>query len=358
MASKNRFEQPQCGYTVKGPRIRSDGSIMNKISGTMVGGILGLSPWSTPFSVACDLLGLGRQDVSAKPAVKTGKVLESKIIEYLDDMYPETGKFVPASEMYGPREGPHNSWEPDYIDDVFTGHIDGAVMKDNGETYILEVKTTSNISAWMNDIPPVYYWQVALYNHFLTRQDVAYIAVGLVDSETHKNPDAWVPSQSNVVLLEIDIDQDECEKKLAELRQWYDELKSTHTTPPYDSTKVSVDVPLYAHLMDIASDEDSMRSLVDEVGLLDMKISDKMCDVSALMSQRDSLKAKLKDYLESNNIPEMPSTTGDYRAVMGVQKRRRISPELLKSAGIDPEPFTETISTNTFVIKKKMDKEE
>lgn len=364
MVSKVRYEPPKCSYTVVGPRIKTDGSVLNKVSGTMVGGILGLSPWATPFSVACDLLGLGRQDVSDKPAVKTGKVLESKIIDYLGETYKDEGMFLPAEAIFDKREGEHNRWTPDWEDDVFTGHIDGAVIKEDGETYILEVKTSANMAAWMDGVPEYYFWQVALYNHFLTQQDKAYVALGIVDQETHKDPEAWVPSESNTALFEVDIDQDAVAAKLEEIREWYTVLKKTHTTPMYDMNRPSTDIPLYTHLMDLATDAESMTYLVDEVGVLEAQISKKLAEIDHLQTQKDALRARLKDYLEGNELPELQSQSGEYFAVMGKQTRRRISAEKLRDAGIDPEPFTETTVTNTFTIKtkteidKKKEKEE
>lgn len=357
MVSKAKYESPECSYVVDGPRIRTDGSVLGKVSGTMVGGILGISPWATPFSVACDLLGLGRQDVSDKPAVKTGKALEERIIAYLGENYSDTGLFIPTKDLYDERTGPHNRWSPDYDDDVFTGHIDGAVINAEGGAYILEIKTSANIGAWMDGVPEYYYWQVALYNHFLTQQDKAYIALGIVDEETHKDPSKWVPSRSNVVLQEVPIDQEEVAETLERIREWYAELKATHTTPMYDMTRMKVDVPLYAHLADIASDEDSMKSLVDEVGVLEAEVGKRKAEIDGMLLQTDMLRARLKDYLENNEISELESVSGEYRAVMGKQTRRRVSADKLREAGIDPDPFTETIVSNTFTIKKKTDKE-
>ena len=357
MASKQRYESPECSYVVDGPRIRTDGSVLGKVSGTMIGGIRGISPWSTPFSVACDLLGLGRQDVSDKPAVKTGKALEERIIAYLGETYQDEGLFLPAKDLYDERTGPHSKWSPDYDDDVFTGHIDGAVIHADGGAYILEIKTSANVGAWMDGVPEYYYWQVALYNHFLTHQDKAYIALGIVDGETYKDPDKWVPSMSNVVLQEVEIDQEECARVLDEIREWYAVLKATHTTPPYDMASTSVDIPLYAHLADLASDEESMKSLIDEVGVLEQRISEQKQSIDHLQAQNDTLRARLKDYLENHSMPELASTSGAYTAVMGVQRRKRISADLLRAAGIDPEPFTETVTTNTFTVKKKINKE-
>lgn len=347
-----KYEPPQCSYSVEGPRFRTDGSVHYKVSGTMIGGIRGVSPWSSPFTVACDILGLGRLDVSDKPAVKTGKVLESKIIEYLGEAYPDMGIFIPAEGLYDAREGPHNTWKPDFDDETFTGHIDGAVMDSEGNSYILEVKTSSNLGAWMDGIPQYYYWQVALYNAFLAHQDKAYVALGIVDDETHKNPDAWVPSKSNVILMEVPIDMEEAEQVFSEVREWYHELVMTNTTPIYDSTK-RFDTELYSHLVTLATDEDSMRSVIDEVSVIEKQISERMADLQQLQLQKDILRGALKDYLTSHDITELTSESGDYYAVVGKQTKRQISADLLRKDGIDPTPYIETKTTNTFTIKKK-----
>ena len=59
-----KYLAPTCSYEISDGTIRTDGSVHNKVTGTSMAGILGLSPWSSPFQVACALLGLGREDIS------------------------------------------------------------------------------------------------------------------------------------------------------------------------------------------------------------------------------------------------------------------------------------------------------
>ena len=134
------YDAPKCEYTIEDGCIRTDGSIKGKVSGTMMAGILGCSPWSTPFQVACALLGVGVEDISGKPAVRTGQILESRIIDYVGKTYPEYGLFMPADKIYEKREGDHASWVSDFDDDIFSGHVDGIVMREDGSNCILEIK--------------------------------------------------------------------------------------------------------------------------------------------------------------------------------------------------------------------------
>lgn len=348
----DRMEPPECSFTVEGSSIRSDGTILRRVSGTMIGGILGISPFSTPFSVACDIMGLGRPDVSDKPAVKTGKVLESRVVEYLNRRYPNIGTFVPAEDMFEARRGPHSQWASDWEDDTFTGHVDGAVLKDDGQAYILEVKTSAYMAAWEDGVPDYYYWQVALYNHFLTHQDKAYVALGIVDKETHDDPDSWVPSDENVVLFEVDVDQEHAAEVFADIRDhWYAERRETNLTPPYDPLNYK-DVALYNHLVNVSTDEDTMRGMVDAVADIEAQISERSRDIDLLEQQKTLLRNSLKDYLSTHTLAELPSKKGGYKAVLGKQTRRRVSATLLRDAGIDPEPYMETTVTETFTIKR------
>lgn len=201
------YTPPKCGFMIDGDRIRADGTHKGRISGTMMAGILGVSPWSSPFTVACDLLGLATEDISSKAVVKAGHALESVVIEYMNAVHPDIGAFVPAEEMFAQREGDHDSWAPDFEDEVFTGHVDGVVMASDGNQYILEVKTSSNMESWLNGVPEYYQWQVGLYNHFITHQDKAYVALGVMNPGALKDPSTWVPSSTNTALFELPIDQ-------------------------------------------------------------------------------------------------------------------------------------------------------
>lgn len=114
------YNSPKCTFTVDGAHIVSDGSVRNKVTGTSMAGILGCSPFSSPFQIACALLGVCRENLDGKPAIETGKVLEPVIIDYLGRTYPDKGFFLPAEDVYEKRAGDHDSWESDFKDDVLS----------------------------------------------------------------------------------------------------------------------------------------------------------------------------------------------------------------------------------------------
>lgn len=264
-----QYKPPKNPYHIEGNTVYSDGENVNKVSGTSMAGILGCSPWSTPFTVACGLLGLAREDIDNKDAVRVGKALEKKIIRYVDKIYgPEKGSFMSADEIYGAREGDHDDWSSDFEDETFSGHVDGIVTGLDGEEYILEVKTSANLDSWADGVPEYYYWQVALYNYFLTKKDKAYVALGIVNENTYRDYASWVPSTENVALFEMPIDQKQVEEVVEQVKAWYDLYIKAKKTPPADMSNPK-DADMYNHLLNIGSDVAEMKAKVAR--LVEMK---------------------------------------------------------------------------------------
>lgn len=347
-----KYMPPKCDFSIVDGHIETDGSIKGKVTGTMMGGIIRLSPWSTPFQVACRLLGLAEEDISDKPAVKTGQVLESKVLGYAAERYGEKyGMFIPADEIHEKREGDHASWESDFDDEYFAGHVDGYVMNDEGVSHILEIKTSSNLDAWTEGVPSYYYWQVALYNEFITKQDHAYVVLGIVDDKIRRDPSKWVPSDSNVMMFKMSIEREGVGRILDKVREWYDKYIAKGITPDYDPTNPG-DVEMFEHLVNISADGESITSQVDELHELDLQIKEAENSYKDLVDRRDELRDKLKDYMISHDMDVMTSLSGEYIAVITESSRSKIDPVKLKEAGIDPAPYTTVSVSKSFTIKK------
>lgn len=352
-----KYLPPRCEYSVEGSVVVTDGSVANKVTGTLVAAILGLSPWTTPFQAACSLLGLAREDISDKPAVKTGQVLEKRIIEYAGERYPEYGLFIPAEDVYGKREGDHDLWASDFDDDVFGGHVDGIVMDDEGNDYILEIKTSANLDSWSDGVPEYYYWQVALYNRYLCNRDTAYVVLGIVDENTYKDPRLWVPSDESVGLFRLDIDRAEVEEKLDYIRRWYSTYILNGTTPEYDPSNPK-DVEMYMHLLSLADSEDAKGAAVDRLANIEAMIADREMGLKSLYDARDSLRKDLKEYMAAHEMTDLESVSGRYTAHLTEQVRTSIDPVKLEEDGIDPEPYTVRKVSKVFTLRetKTMDK--
>lgn len=190
-----------------GKRVKTDGVYRQKITGTFIAGLLGISPYATPFSITTRLMGVWDEDIGDKPRVKIGKLLEDRILDYIIKRHSDLGNVFKAEELFAERTGNHADWQSDFEDDIFAGHVDG-IVSENGSDYILEVKTAGDPSAWLDGPPTHYMLQVMLYNHFITKQTKAYFVLGVVGNEYLNNPNGWIPNSSNCFLFEVNIDRE------------------------------------------------------------------------------------------------------------------------------------------------------
>lgn len=351
--SKTYFP-PKCGYKIEGNRIITDGTVKHKVSGTSMAGILGVSPWSSPFQVACNLLGLAREDISGKPAVGVGNHLEPLIIAYADQVYgPEHGSFLMAEEVYEKREGDHDSWVSDFESEVFAGHVDGIVFAEDGNDYILEIKTSSNLESWKNGVPEYYYWQVALYNEHLCKKDKAYVVLGMVNENTYRDYTSWVPNVNTVAMFEMPIDQEAVRERMEDVAEWYNVYIANGETPEYDPNNPG-DVEMYNHLVNLAQDVDEVAELVEQYGNVDEQIAAAEAPYVELYAQRDVLKDRIKSYLMAHKLNSLDSTNGTFIGKVGTQTRSKLDEDAMRADGIDIEKYRIKTTVKTFSIKKNL----
>lgn len=345
------FFPPKCTYSVVGNHIESDGTVKKRVSGTAMGGILGCSPWSSPFQVACTLLGLCSKDISSKPAVITGQILERPLIRYADVRYGSIGQFIPADEIFVKRAGDHDAWVSDFNDDVFAGHVDGIVLGTDGNEYILEVKTSSNDESWADGVPEYYFWQIALYNHFICKQDKAYVLLGRVDEYTHRNPNSFTKSDDSVKLIPMDIDREMVGGKLDEVREWYDTYIAKGITPDYDPDNPG-DVEMYEHLCNIARTVDDVTADISRLVEVEKAIEKWEDQKYDLYTERELLRGNIKAYMIANNLNRFDSEDGSYSASVTTQTRRKLDEHAMMLDGIDVDKYMLPTTVKTFSIKK------
>lgn len=341
---------PKAGFSIEGDRIRTDGSVKRKVTGTTMGGILGCSPWSSPFQVACQLLGLADKDLSSKPAIIAGQTCEEPIIRYAGEAYADKGLFVPAREIYGEKVGSHENWASDFEDEIFAGHVDGIVVDPEGNDHVLEIKTSSNMDMWQNGVPDHYFWQVALYNEFVADSDTAYLVLGIMDPEALKDPRSWVPSADNTTLFTLDMDREAIEAKLDEVRAWYHEFIEESVTPPFDPSNKG-DVELYSRLSGIADDDGSVKSLIDEYSELKERIAAHEAEIEGDYKAADVLKSRIKDWMDAHEREALTSANGGYQAKVTVKVSRTLDTRMMEIHGIDLTPYWTDKVTKVFTVK-------
>lgn len=340
---------PKCKYTVEGTHITTDGTHKEKISGTSLGAFIGKSSYGTPFTATTRLLGVWGEDISDKPAVRTGTILEERIIDYQQSKHQSMGNFMKASDLFDAREGDHACWTSDFEDDVFSGHVDGILSKD-GKDYILEVKTASRRQietkgTWINGVPEHYLWQVYLYNHFITKQDKAYFLLGIVDEDTYANPYAWVPNKENCKMFEVPINQEMVAARLDAVRQTYYEtvgrgVSSTCTDNPMDKEVMT-------YLQDISGDTEELNRLTEEYVSVKKANKEYMEKNQSGIDKEEELKERIKTIMNAWNM------SSNDKVMIKTSTRKSFDFAKAANDGIDVDKYTKTTEVKTLYMKKE-----
>lgn len=334
------YVAPRYPFTIADNRVYTEADEVYHVTGTSIGALLGQSPWESPFTASAKLLGLWLEaDVGDKPAVNTGKVLEERIIDYAAEKHPDVGQFFRAEDLFAPREGDHESWPSDFEDEDFHGHVDGIISKD-GVDYILEVKTVNErgLSAWNGSIPAHYLWQVYLYNHFLTQQDKAYFAIGLVNSETYANPYVWVPNKNNCLLIEVPIDREMVAAKIEEVRAIRHKIVEERATLPADFNDPR-DKELMVHLMDISGDTDRLLDATARYEELMRQIDEVESKIKPLKDQAEDYKTRIKDMMVAHSLSKCANLN------LTTQTRETFDFAKARADGLNIDPYTKTTIT-------------
>lgn len=347
-----KFLPPKCDFTVEGDHIVTDGSVKGKITGTKLAPILGASHFSSPFQVACDLLGLGREDISSKSAVQFGIAKESDIVAYLSEAYADVGQFMGSDEALGRKNGSPTDDNSDFEHDLYGGHIDGAVIEPDGTACILEIKT-GDPQYWVVDgkmqIPENYRMQVALYDRFVMGGvGHAYIALGA--RESNDSIANWTPNADNVFLFPVTFTEEEVDGWLAQAEEWYAKYIAEGVTPDYDRENKG-DVRMMTHLIAVASGD--MQSQVDELCELSARMAVLEDQLAPLKKRADELKDEIRDNFSVNGKDCQSASDGLWKVVVSVRNTPSLDKVLMAKDGIDIKKYTVVKSTYAVSIKKE-----
>lgn len=229
----------------EGRTVYFDAYRLKKITGTRIGPILGMSEFSTPFKVACEIAGLYPGDKTNK-YIEAGNILEPVLRKYAS-ANQET-----ISGMLG-FDGPVNIEEPvpgsecgyDHFhnDKLFGGMVDGYVHHGGPRTAVLEIKTSSSRESWddgsgnCTEVPEQYMLQASLYAE-LSGLDKIVFLVGFLEEGDYLRPKQWVPDSDNARFIVKDkLDMGGYMKRCAE---WYDEYVRQGFTPEWTEKDAAV----------------------------------------------------------------------------------------------------------------------
>lgn len=327
--SKQGFRKnPDGSYSVTDKRAE-----YGKITGTQISGLLGCNPWQTQFSTAVKMMRLYSEDISDKPAIHAGTVIEPKILDYAGALH---GEDVFQSD----KSGDHESWTSDFKDDFFGGHIDG-LMSDGA---VVEVKTSSRPQDWDGRIPTHYWMQASLYAHFLKTDKIVFL-VGFTDRDTWSNPDKWEPNGDNTIRVDTGIIPG-FEEMMEHAKDIYCSTVLQGITPIPDPTS-DIDARIVEYLDAQLWDEGDAAECVDTISRLNQYIA----EINSNKIELDNEKELLDLYMRYNNLSHVETDRAEIDRT--TVSRTTIDTNQLKKDGVYEVYAKQKEYTNLKVRLKK-----
>lgn len=203
-----------------------------KLTGTRFATILGLNAWATPFSAWCEITRTYEAPFEDSIYTIAGKVIEPKIINYLNDI------------MFMDIKSPTDVYGEDYFKktwgDFFPDQkIFGGMWDVLGDDFVVEIKTTKRAEDWKVDVPIYYKLQACLYAYLLGFDNVVMTASFLEDKD-YANPELFEPSYKNTKIYEFKISEafpTFKESYIEPALKWWSEHVETGISPEFDEKK-------------------------------------------------------------------------------------------------------------------------
>ena len=208
-----------------------------KLTATRFATIMNLNTWATPFSAWCEMTRTYEEPFEDTIYTIAGKTIEPKICEYLRNRYFMDIKS--PSDVYG----------ADYFKKTwgdFFGDVEGlgGMWDFLGDDFVVEVKTTKRVEDWKGVDgkvePPIYYkLQACLYAYLLGFDNVV-MTCSFLEDKDYANPEAFVPSVDNTVVIEFSLSEEFPNFKedyIDPAMKFWNENVLTGISPKYDEKK-------------------------------------------------------------------------------------------------------------------------
>ena len=279
---------------------------IKKITGTRLAPILGLSPWATEFEVWCDMTGVFKKPFEETIYTAAGKIIEPKVIAYLNKRYAFGRLQTPAQYFGGQKR-----YEWDHFPDV---EIFGGLWDARTPTAIWELKTTKRVEDWYKGgqlSPPEYYkLQGALYA-YLSGLDEFRMVLTILTDKDYENPEAFEPNPENTIVKKYSVfaEYPHFHEHIDRALEWYERHINGLVSPSWDDKKDKeiVQALTTAHVPQPAAGEegDIVAELIRRIEPLQARIdavSEQIAeDEKALKQLKDQLKAELEARMKESN---------------------------------------------------------
>ena len=282
-----------------------DQSNIKKITASKLAKVLGSSRYDSPFSAACELSRI-YSDSGSNKYTETGNELEPVIRSYvranIRELIGEHFDLKDGDVMGVEEPMQNNEHFPD--GGVFGGKVDGYILINGERVAVLEIKTTSNESGWIdefgtrNKVPVEYVMQASLYAKLSGLDRIVYVA-GFLRDNHYADPHSWVPCNDNCAII-VTAPRDISEE-MDVARRWYKDHMIGGVTPQWDENNendLKIVEALTILLQDLPKKE--MQELMDEYIKIENELlehSGTMDIVSKLTKAKESLKEDIKPHM-------------------------------------------------------------
>lgn len=174
-----------------------------KVTGTRLGSILGLNPWSTPFQMWCEITKLAKKPFIGNMFTQAGIAIEPKQIAYTQSVISENIKS--PEDFFGNR---YSQVKYDFYPDnkIFGGMWDSKLVLPSGKVNdIFEYKTTKRAEDWLNQVPVYYLIQVLEYA-YLEEARRAHLVVSFLKDEDYNHPDDFKVTDDNTQIFTYNVE--------------------------------------------------------------------------------------------------------------------------------------------------------
>ena len=308
-----------------------------KVTGTTLSTLVGKSPWGTPFSTACRMLRVYNEDISDKPAVKTGSILEEIIVDHVNERF-DTG-VLKGDDLYGGQPDDYDRWASHFDDPDFSGHLDGILA----DGTVVEVKTGGSPSFWLDEnnepcIPENYHIQASLYARMMDTEKILFI-FGHVDPKYRSNPYKWEP-KDNVYFFPAEV-HPQIDEYMDIARQFRQDYTLKGISPKAESDPKNKE----AYKIDQAI-IDALTVQIDTSEQLKLAklIAERNAELNALTKEIREAKEKLRlasGYTESGLL-DLKTADGGYAVSVSTRRTQRVDNDALKRDGIYDEYLKES----------------
>ena len=323
-----------------------------KLTATRFATILGLNAWSTPFEAWCAITRTYEEPFEDTIYTKAGKVIEPKVIQYLNDVMFMDIKS--PTDVYGP-DYFRKTWGDFFPDEFALGGMWDAI----GDNFVVEIKTTKRAEDWSEDVPIYYKLQAALYAYLLGFDNV-FVTVSFLGDKDYANPELFEPSYKNTKIYEFTLSEAFPDFKDRYVRPalafWTDHVE-TGISPEFDEKK-DADILKVLRKNTIEPDDNGIAKLIAEADRIQASIDKAEAKLEEKKKRLKEIDAIVKKYMsgkfrDGDKKVEIPGKKYIWTLTKSV--RKGVDNDALKADGLY-EKYLKT--SESLTLKKSVIEEE